>query len=275
MQQLFYFLRKYKYLLYFLFLELIAVVLTINNNNFHRSKFINTTNTLTGGLLEKVNSISEYTNLDAVNQELILENKKLKNDLAKLYTMLDTVSIRQVEDSSKYNQKFYYIEGKIITNNFQKTNNFLTINRGSEDGISTEMAVINSKGILGITENVGPHYTRVQSILNKNSKINASFKNSNHYGTLEWNSKDYNVVQLSDIPRQAEYKIGDTIITGGKSAIFPEGIPIGTVKNIPTKLSALNTIDVILFNDMSNLSQTYIIKSFDRKEILNLNSQSE
>ena len=111
MQHLFYFLRKYKYLLYFLFLEIIAVVLIINNNNFHRSKFINTTNTLTGGLLEKVNSISEYTNLEAINQELILENKKLKNDLAKLHTLLDTVTVQQAKDSSRYKQKFFYIEG--------------------------------------------------------------------------------------------------------------------------------------------------------------------
>lgn len=261
--------------MYFLFLEIIAVVLIINNNNFHRSKFINTTNTLTGGLLEKVNSISEYTSLEAINQELILENKNLKNDLAKLHTLLDTVSVKQVKDSSKYKQKFFYIDGKIIANSFQKTNNFLTVNRGYENEVGSEMAVVNSKGIIGITEHVGPQYTRVQSILNKNSKINASFKNSNHYGTLEWNSENYNVVQLSDIPRQAEYKIGDTIVTGGKSAIFPEGIPIGTVKNTPTKLSALNTIDVLLFNDMSNLGQVYIIKSFDREEILNLNSQSE
>ena len=94
------------------------------------------------------------------------------------------------------------------------------------------MAVINSKGIVGITEFVSIKYSRVQSILNKNSKINAKLKNSNHFGSLTWNGFSYNTVQLLDIPRQAVIKTGDTIITGGNSTIFPAGIPIGKVINI-------------------------------------------
>ena len=133
------------------------------------------------------------------------------------------------------------------------------------------MVVINSKGIIGITEDVSSNYTRVQSILNSNSKINARLKNSFHFGTLVWNGVDYNVVQLEDIPRQADFKIGDTIITGGKSTIFPEGIPIGTIQKINSNLSN-NSIQVKLFNDMSNISTIYIVRALDKKEIRTLNN---
>ena len=137
--------------------------------------------------------------------------------------------------------------------------------------IDKEMAVINSKGIIGITENSSSNYTRVQSILNKNSSINARLKgNTSFFGTLKWNTENYNIVQLHDIPRQAPLKIGDTIETGGKSTIFPEGIPIGVISKINQGNTADNKVDVTLFNNMSNLGHVYIIKSLDKKEIRTL-----
>ena len=137
------------------------------------------------------------------------------------------------------------------------------------------MAVINSKGVIGIIDNIGSKYARVQSILNSKSRINASFKNNNHFGTLTWDGKNYNTVQLTDIPRQTIFKIGDTIITGGKSTIFPKGIPIGTILDVPEKLSASNTINIKLFNDMSNLGHIYVIKNLNIKEIKTVENKNE
>ena len=136
------------------------------------------------------------------------------------------------------------------------------------------MAVINSKGIIGITEHVSKNYSRVQSILNTNSKINAKLKNNSYFGSLAWNGLDYNIVQLLDIPRQAIVKIGDTIITGGMSSIFPEGLPIGKVINIKEEATIKRVINIRLFNDMSNLKNIYVIKDFDKEEIMNLEKSS-
>ncbi|MGG8497270.1 rod shape-determining protein MreC [Tenacibaculum sp. TC6] len=275
MQQLVYFLQKYKYFLYFLFLEIIAVALIINNHSFHKSKFINSANAVSGGLLNKASNIRTYLNLKTENELLLEENTALKNKLDFFYTVTDTVGVHYAIDTLNFNQQYKYISGKIIDNNYNTPYNFLTINRGKKNNVLPEMAVINSKGVIGITENVSNGYARVQSILNKNSKINARFKNSKHFGTLEWNGEDYTIVQLTDIPRQAVMQIGDTIITGGKSSIFPEGIPIGTIESIPEKISALNTINVKLFNDMTNLGSIYIITNFHKNEIKALNNQNE
>lgn len=275
MQQLIYFLQKYKNFLFFLFLEIIAVALIINNHSFHRSKFISSTNFITGGLYEKSSEISEYINLKDRNKVLSEENTVLRNKLEQLYSLIDTTKISSFVDSLHSNQQYKYINGKITNNSYNNANNFITINRGIKNGVSTEMAVINSKGVIGITDNIGSKHTRVQSILNSKSRINASFKNSNHFGTLTWNGKDYNTVQLTDIPRQAIFKVGDTIITGGKSTIFPKGIPIGTVLEIPEKLSASNTINIKLFNDMSNLGHIYIIINLNKEEIKTVESKNE
>ena len=132
-----------------------------------------------------------------------------------------------------------------------------------------------SKGIIGITDNSSSGYARVQSILNRNSKINARLKNSNYFGSLSWNGENYNTVQLSDIPRQAPLKIGDTIETDGKSTIFPEGVLIGTVSKINKGNTADNIVDVTLFNDMSNLGYVYIVKNLDKNEIKSLESSED
>ena len=273
MQQIIYFFQKFKYFLFFLFLECIALTLTFNNLNFHKSKFVNSANSVTGIFYTTLSNSKEYLSLKSKNQSLQKENTQLKNDLErnKLFFSTDI----SVIDTVKYHQKYTYTEAKIINNNYSKPHNFLTINRGVNEGIVKEMAVINRKGIIGITENVSNNYTRVQSILNKNSNINARLKgNTAYFGTLKWNSIDYNTVQLHDIPRQAPLKIGDTIETGGKSTIFPEGIPIGTVSKINKRNTANSKINVTLFNDMSNLENVYVVKNLHKQEIQLLENNS-
>jgi rod shape-determining protein MreC len=271
MQQLIYFIQKYKYFLFFLLLSFIALFFTINNNNFHKSKFISSANGISGGLYEKNSQISNYFNLKFQNNELVSENTHLKNLIEKLASKADSSINITVVDSTLYNQKYTYTSAKIYSNKFHTLNNFILLNKGQNQGVEKEMAVINSKGIIGITEDISANYTRVQSILNSNSKINAKLKNSFHFGTLVWNGLDYNIVQLEDIPRQAAIKVGDTIITGGKSTIFPEGILIGTIQKINSQ-SSNHSIDIKLFNDMSNISHTYIVTALDKKEIRTLNN---
>ena len=269
MQQIIYFFQKFKYFLFFLLLEFIALSFIFNNLNFHKSKFVNSANNITGSLYKTLSNSTEYLNLKSENKILSEENTNLKNRLEKTITtslMSDSI----VVDSIKYLQKYTYTNAKIINNNYSKPFNFLTINKGKSQKIDKEMAVINSKGIIGITEKTSNNYTRVQSILSKNSNINARIKGNTFYGTLKWDGIDYNTVQLHDIERQAPIKIGDTIETGGKSTIFPEGILIGTILKINIGNTADNKVDVLLFNDMSNLRYVYVVKNLDKEEIQSL-----
>ena len=133
-----------------------------------------------------------------------------------------------------------------------------------------------SKGILGIVENTSNNFATVQSILNEKSNINAKIKNTDHFGSLVWDTKRYNVVQLVDIPRLVPLTIGDTIVTGGMSSIFPENIPIGTIRKFDLNTSkSFYNIDVALFNDMTNIKNVYIIDNSYREEILELEKQTE
>ena len=261
MRQIIKFLEKYRYFLLFLILESFALFFTIQSHSYHRSKFVNSANRLTGGIYNKMNSINEFWNLKSENQHLLEENTRLKNML----------SIKLIEiDSTKHYKRYSYSSAKITKNDYTKRNNYLLINKGSKNGVTSEMAVVNSKGIIGVTKSVSNYNATVISILNEYSRVNAKPKNINHFGTLSWDGKNYKTIQLEDLPRQAQLKIGDTIITGGKSIIFPEGILIGTITDFEKIDNVYKYINITLFNDMSSLSNVNLITNLHREEIQQL-----
>lgn len=273
MQQIISFLYKNKLFILFLLLETLALIFTIQSHSYHRSKFVHSANFISGGIYKRVNNFKEFLYLKEENQRLSEENVYLKNLLELKETGVEALELKR-SDTSRYRQKYSYISAKVINNNYRKNNNYLTIDKGSQQGLEPDLGVINSKGIIGITTSTSSNYATVLSVLNVNSSINAKLLNSDHFGSLSWDNKDYNVVQLNDLPIQASIYVGDTVVTGGRSTIFPEGIPIGTVKDFTTNNNRYETINISLFNDMSSIGYVEVIKNFDSEEIMNLEEKS-
>jgi rod shape-determining protein MreC len=219
-----------------------------------------------------VNNINEYFNLKSQNEELALENARLKS---LLFNQKDTTKLPEI-DSIKGVKKTDIIVSKVIHNSYSVFENYLTINNGSASGIKRNMGVINSAGIVGIVDKTSKNYATIISILNVKSQINAKIKKSNHFGSLVWNGKSTGFVQLIDVPRLAGVRKGDTIVTGGQSIIFPENIGIGTIDKVYIDdVTNYYTLDIKLFNDMTNLGHVYIIKNKDADEITKLENQNK
>jgi rod shape-determining protein MreC len=272
MQQIFNFIYKNSNRLLFLLLLGISLFLTIQSHSYHRSKVISSANFLSGGVYERINNVSEYLNLRTQNDALAQENAKLRS---LLFDVKDTASIPKL-DSIKGLHPTDIIVSKVIHNSFNGHENYLTLNSGSLQGVKSDMGVINSLGIVGIIDNTSTNYATVVSILNIKSQINAKLKKSNHFGSLGWDGKSTGFVQLTDVPRLAAIRKGDTIVTGGQSVIFPENINIGTIDRIRIdNQTHYYTLDVKLFNDMTNLGHVYILKSKGREEIINLEKKGK
>ena len=267
MQQIISFIFKNSLGLLFLLLLGTSIGFTVQSHSYHKSKVISSANFVSGFYYGKVNSVNEYFNLKVQNDELALENARLK---MLLFNKKDTLVGTKIDTLvSEYKTKITI--GKVTNNSYSSQNNFLTINIGAAKGIKSGMAVINSLGIVGTIENVSTNYSTVFSILNVQSKIDAKPKNSNHFGTLIWTGKNAGFAQLTEIPRLASVKIGDTIVTGTKGTSFPSNINIGTVEKMYTDNESNNyTLDIRLFNDMTSLGYIYVITSRDKKEIIQL-----
>lgn len=273
MQQIFNFIFKNSYRLLFLLLLIISLSLTIQAHSFHKSKVISSANFLSGGVYSQLNAIDEYFSLRSRNEELATENARLKTILFNRTDSLDIDKIDTIPGLKRTN----VIVSKVIHNSYNSPENYLTLNAGANQGVQVDMGVINDLGIVGIIENTSPKYATVLSVLNIKSKINAKFKKSNHFGSLQWNGKNTGFVQLIDVPRLAStVRKGDTIVTGAESRIFPENINIGTVHKIYIDdKTNYYTIDVKLFNDMTNLGHVYIIKDSEREELLELEKETK
>jgi len=285
MQQLIDFiLRKKDVVVYFILLFL-SLSFIFNSNYFHKSKVILFSNSITNYTNEVFENIDWYFELKKINSSLVEENLILKNQLEKFIEKKSIDSLKNVA--------FQYQNAKVISNNLSSFKNNLIINKGTKHGLKNEMGVISSTGIVGIIDRTSKNYSSVMSVLNTESKINAKVKRTSHFGTLEWNGLSNRDLLLNDIPETADIKIGDSIITGGMSLIFPEGINIGVISdimkqekfndpimkfNINNQVKIANiefrenylNIEVKLHTDMNNLNNVYVIESLNKDEFENI-----
>ncbi|MEP3209206.1 MAG: rod shape-determining protein MreC [Maribacter sp.] len=269
MQQIINFILRYKNFILYIFLMIISLGFTIQSHSYHQSRFFNSSSWVAGNIYETSYGITSYFDLDTENEKLVEENKRLR-----LLLFNRQQPIASELDST---QMIYTItSGQVIKNSYADPRNYITINRGEIDSVKPDMGVITAKGILGIVENTSNKFATVQSILNENSNINAKLKNTNNFGSLVWNARTYNEVQLVDIPRLVPLVVGDTIVTGGMSSIFPENVPIGTIKKFDLNDSkSFWNIQVALFNDMTNIKNVYVVSNANREEIIELQEETE
>ncbi|HLV38303.1 rod shape-determining protein MreC [Xanthomarina sp.] len=264
MQQIINFIIRNRGFLLYLLLFSIAFGFTIQSHSYHKSKFINSANFLSGGIYNSVNNVNEYIHLRTQNELLQEENNQLRSVL---YNRPDSLQNTFI-DSSYSGISYKFSPAIVIKNSYSLSNNMLLLNRGKRDSIQQDFGVISSKGIVGIIDNTSKKYATVISILNTTSRISAQLKKSNHFGSLIWNGKSPHIVQLTEIQKIAPIKKGDTIVTSGRSAIFPKNIPVGTIESYNLDASEnYYTIHVRLFNDMTSLEHVYVIENKDVEEI--------
>jgi len=272
MQQILFFLIRNKNFLLFVVLFSISAALTIQSHSYHKNKFVNSSNFISGGVYSIKSDITGYFNLKEENKVLVEENARLRKNLESYKEL----AINHKIDTTSLYYKYRFVSAKVINNSFSNTKNKITLDKGIIDSLKLDMGVITSKGIVGIVDNVSKKYATAQSILNTYSQINAKLKKSKHFGSLVWDTEDPNVVQLIDIPRLAPVTVGDTIITGGRSTIFPEGVLIGTVTDFElTEDQNSLILNIQLFNDMTNLEHVYIIENIDTNEIQQLENGNQ
>ena len=276
--------RKKNVLIYFLLLSF-SLLLVFQTNFFQKSKIIVFSNSTANYFNEMFNNLNGYFNLKRINSELANENLFLKNQLENI--------INKKQLDSLDNAIFKYQNAKVISNSLSSLKNYLIIDKGLKHGLENEMGIISSKGIVGIINSTTKNYSSVMSVLNIDTKINAKVKRTSHFGTLEWDGLSSKNLLLNDIPETAEIRVGDSIITGGMSLIFPEGINIGVVAEIiKQKKSNDTTVNFVINNqvkfakiqfnenylnivvklhtNMNNLNIVYTIESLNKKEFKNI-----
>jgi len=274
MRNLLIFITKYNAFFLFLIFEIASLIIYVKYNSFQKATFINSTNKVTSEFYTRADEVKGYLSLREVNDQLAKENANLRNQL-RSSKFLDSVAKHVVNDTI-YKQQYEYIDAKVINNSVNKRNNYLTITKGSKDGVAKGMGVITGSGVVGKVVLVGEHISIVQSLLHKDSRFSAMLATNKEIGYLEWGDDlDPHKGLLVDVSNTAQPKIGEMVVTSQLS-LFPAGIPIGKVSKLNAKGAGffLN-MEVALSVDFSKLEYVYVINNKLATEQAGLEAQEK
>ncbi|WP_016778338.1 rod shape-determining protein MreC [Anaerophaga thermohalophila] len=274
MRNFFRFIIRYHFLLLFLLLEIISFSFIFNYNQYHRNFYLSSSNKISGFFYEQFSSVVEYFRLRKTNEELLRENSELRNQLEKT-DFLSTTATRFYIDSIG-SQRYRYTPAKVINNSVNKHFNYLTLNKGADDGILPDMGVISSRGLVGVVLNTSDSYSTVISLLNTRLQISARLRDTGFFGSLGWEGLNYRYATLSGIPAHASPSVGDAVVTSGYSSIFPENILIGTIDEISINQGeGFYDIRVLLSVDFKQLQYVHVVKKTGAEEQRELEKLNE
>ncbi|AZS28506.1 MAG: rod shape-determining protein MreC [Butyricimonas faecalis] len=255
---------KYHFTIIFILLEIVSFSLIIRHNEYQRAIFSESASTLFGNISSTITSIKDYFRLKEINESLAKENILLKNRLEAYEFLQDTIIQRTVVEGSI--PVYEYIGAKQVNATYNRTKNYITLNRGRKNGLQKEMAVCTPEGIVGLIQDLSDHFAVVIPLINVDARISAKIKKNNYYGSLQWDGNDYAYSYLNDIPYHVEVNAGDTIVTSGLSKIFPEGIVVGYVESVDKVTANFLKIKVKLAVDFKRINHVYVILNNKKNE---------
>lgn len=277
MRNLLNFLLKYNYWFLFILLEVICFALLFRFNHYQGSTFFTSSNWLAGTVYEVVNNVTGYFHLKNINDDLVQKNVELELQIEHMREKLadytaDGTDLEQLKQDALAGYDIY--KAQVINNSLTHANNYITLNKGEKDGIRSEMGVVNGSGVVGIVYLTSANYSVVIPILNTKSSISCKIKQSDYFGFLNWEGGSSRFATVRDMPRHSLFSLGDTIVTSGHSAVFPGGIPVGTVEDIRDSHDGLSyLIKVKLFTDFGRLNDVRVIAKKGQKELVELENQ--
>lgn len=267
MQRLFLFLYQYRAFFLFVFLEVLSVWLIVNNNQYHGASFFNSSNYLVANILASKRDVNSYFDLKEVNEELSKENAKLREEITS-FEILREDSTNLPLIAKQKTEQFEFMSAKVINNSTRRFNNFIAIDKGSDDGIGPDMAVINAQGIVGKVKSTSKKFSTIISVLHPDLYISSLIKGSGILCTTKWDGRDPQQAELMYVPRHVKVNVGDTVVTSGYNAIFPSNLMIGIIRSTDIKDDAtFYTIKIDLATDFEALSYVYVVANNDKEEI--------
>ncbi len=267
MKYLFLFLKKQSFFFLFVIFELVALIMFFNHNPYQGSRFLKSTNAITGSIFSAFDAIGDYFALNEANRQLSIENARLHNESYRKSEVNDSLL--------SHDSNYLYIPARVISNTSRNRNNYIMINKGRLDGIEREMGLVSPGGVAGIIVEVSRHYATAMSLLHKDARVSAKLKKNGQMVNVRWDGIDYRKGMLEDIPTHVDLRPGDTVITSGFSFVFPENVIIGTVGETMIRGANFNRAELFFSTDFNSLYYVYATGNRASEELDSLKISDE
>lgn len=254
----------------FAFYVLISLILLFSSRSFNQSVWFTSANAVTGGIYKVSNGVSGYFNLREINKNLQESNAKLENEVLNLRAQLSDLQSLTVDnaDSIGSTKRFDYVLATVINNDVRHPRNYFTINKGKKDGVVSGMGVVDQNGVVGIVNAVGNSTSRIISLLNSTQRYSVKLKDTPFVGSLVWKGNDPSIAYVEEIPRHADFAVGDTVVTSGYSTTFPANLPVGVVMSrVKAPDDNFYILKIRLASKFNTLSTVRVIKDYYKQEL--------
>ena len=279
MNELFAFIMRHSKWLIFTVLVVVSCMLLFRGDPYRQHVYLTSAGRLASTAYKSANNVTGYFNLREVNEDLNRRNAELQAEVVALKERIEVMNEQGYRDTLVVGadvKPFKFTVAHVINNSIARPYNYLTINKGSRDGIRPELGVVDQNGVVGIVSNVGPHTARVISLLNPHFRLSCKIQRGDYFGSLVWDGESPDEAMLEDLPRHTVFEVGDTIVTNGYSTVFPAGIPVGVVLDDDTDRSQnFFTLRVRLLTDFTTLSNVKVIMNSQAEELKTLTAGEE
>lgn len=262
MRNLLNFLFRYNHCIVFVLLQGVSFLLLFSFNNYQHSRFFTSANAFVGKIYEVTRAVTGYFDLQRQNEVLMERNIWLEQQL-----LLADKRLKEMEEANTTSwpaetttTMFQSYKAGVIKNSLNRADNYITLNQGSLAGIKPDMGVIGPNGVVGIVYKTSPHYSLVISLLSSKSNLSCKIAGNEYFGFLQWEGDDSRYAYLKDLPRHAEFAIGDTIVTSGFSTVFPQGMMVGVIEEANDTNDGLSfLLKIKLATDFGKLRNVHVL----------------
>lgn len=279
MNELFGFIVRHSKWLVFAFFVTISCTLLFNDDPYRRHVFMTSAGRMAATVYKGANNVTSYFDLREINGDLNRRNAELQAEIVRMQETIDRLREQNFTDTLAIDsgvRHFDFIVAHVINNSISHPFNYLTINKGSSDGIKPELGVIDRNGVVGIVSTTGAHSARVISLLNPHFRLSCKIKRSDYFGSLVWDGANPSQALLEELPRHTVFEPGDTIVTSGYSAVFPSGLPVGVIIGADTDRNQnFFTLRVRLLADFTTLGNVQVVINNQAEEIRALSAGEE
>lgn len=255
----------------FVFYAAISCFLLFQRNPFQHHVYLTSANAVVSGVYDVAANVTGYINLRDINADLQRRTADLESEVIALREHNRALRQQLLQDSLRTTDslgRFRFILATVVNNSVVNPYNYITVNKGRFDSIQPEMGVMDQNGVVGVVNTVSDHHARIISLLNPNFRLSCKLRGNDAFGSLVWDGKSPYEAILEELPKQVRFHKGDTIITSGYSAVFPEGIPVGTIiGSTRGEDDNFNTLRIKLLTDFSTLSTVKVISNRDIADI--------
>lgn len=255
----------------FVFYAAISCFLLFQRNPFQHHVYLTSANAVVSGVYDMAANVTGYINLRDINSDLQRRTAALESEVIALRENNRALRQQLLQDSIRATDslgRFRFILATVVNNSVVNPYNYITVNKGRLDSIQPEMGVMDQNGVVGVVNTVSDHHARIISLLNPNFRLSCKLRGNDAFGSLVWDGKSPYKAILEELPKQVRFHKGDTIITSGYSAVFPEGIPVGTIiGSTRGEDDNFNTLRIKLLTDFSTLSTVKVISNREIADI--------